>query len=152
MANCLRITRRQPRYLHRQGRWASFLYSGRLDALLYCYLARLFCQNRSFFFLGSQTIIFMLQVLSAFLQFLHLSRLLLLFLIHILMPMKKLIFRRLDHWVASHCICIKQIRYRNGSHWITGLLVIAPISYESDAVMGIVEATGGGGLVDSCWS
>ena len=150
--NCLRITRRQPEYLHCQGRW---LLSFIAEDWMLCLIVILyvsFVKIAHFFFLGSQTIIFTLQVLSAFLQFLHLSRLLLLFLIHILMPMKKLIFRRLDHWVASHCICIRQIRCRNGSYWITGLLVIAPISDESDAVMGIVEATGGGGLVDSCWS
>ena len=48
LASCLRIARRPPGYLHHQGRWASFLYHERLDALLDCYLACLFRQDRTF--------------------------------------------------------------------------------------------------------
>ena len=36
-------------YLRCQGRWALFLYYGRSGALLSCYLARLFHQDRAFF-------------------------------------------------------------------------------------------------------
>ena len=52
MANCLRIARRLPRYLHRRGRWASFLYYERLDALLDHYLAHLSRQDHAFSLLG----------------------------------------------------------------------------------------------------
>ena len=48
----LRISRRFPGYLHRQGQWASFLYRERLDALLDRYLAHLFCQDSAFSLLG----------------------------------------------------------------------------------------------------
>ena len=51
-ASCLRITRRLPGYLHSQGRWVSFLYHKRLDALLDRYLVRLFHQDRAFSLLG----------------------------------------------------------------------------------------------------
>ena len=47
--SCLRITHRLPGYLHRQGRWASFIYRERSSALLVCYLERLFRQDCSFF-------------------------------------------------------------------------------------------------------
>ena len=43
-----RIAHRLPGYLHRQGRWASFLYRERLDALLNRYLVRLFRQDHVF--------------------------------------------------------------------------------------------------------
>ena len=49
LASCLRTTRRLPEYLHRQGRWASFIYHERSGAFLVCYLARLFRQDCSFF-------------------------------------------------------------------------------------------------------
>ena len=47
--SCLRTTRRPLRYLRCQGRWTPFLYCGRSGALLGCYLARLFRQDRAFF-------------------------------------------------------------------------------------------------------
>ena len=52
LASCLRIARRLSGYLHHQGRWASFLYRERLDALLDFYLARLFRQDHAFSLLG----------------------------------------------------------------------------------------------------
>ena len=45
----LRIARHPLRYLRCQGRWAPFLYYGRLGALLGCCLARLFHQDHAFF-------------------------------------------------------------------------------------------------------
>ena len=48
LASCLRIARHLLGYLHRQGRWASFLYRERLYALLDCYLVRLFRQDCAF--------------------------------------------------------------------------------------------------------
>ena len=53
LASFLRTARRLPGYLHHQGRWASFLYRERLDALLDRYLARLFRQDRAFSLLGT---------------------------------------------------------------------------------------------------
>ena len=52
LASCLRIPRRLTGYLHHPGRWASFIYRERLDALLDRYLASLFCQDRAFSLLG----------------------------------------------------------------------------------------------------
>ena len=46
--NCLRIARCLSGYLHHRGRWASFLYRKRLDALLDPYLAHLSCQDHAF--------------------------------------------------------------------------------------------------------
>ena len=48
LASCLRIARHLSGYLHRQGRWGSFLYRERLDVLLDRYLTRLFHQDRVF--------------------------------------------------------------------------------------------------------
>ena len=56
-----------------------------------------FAKIESFFYLGLQSIFFKLQMFSTILQFSHLSYLLLLFLFHVLTPMNKLIFGRLDH-------------------------------------------------------
>ena len=54
LANCLRIARRLPGYLHCRGQWASFFfYRKRLDALLDHYLARLSRQDHAFSLLGS---------------------------------------------------------------------------------------------------
>ena len=53
LANCMKIARRIPGYLHRRGRWASFLYRKRLDALLDHYLVRLSRQDHAFSLLGT---------------------------------------------------------------------------------------------------
>ena len=50
--SCLRITLHSLGYLCCQGRWALFLYCGRLGVLLGCYLTRLFGQDQAFFQLG----------------------------------------------------------------------------------------------------
>ena len=47
--SCLRTTFRPLRYLRCQGQWTPFLYCGRSGALLGCYRARLFRQDRAFF-------------------------------------------------------------------------------------------------------
>ena len=52
LASCLRIARHLPGYLHRQGRWASFLYREQLDALLDSYLVCLFRRDHAFSLLG----------------------------------------------------------------------------------------------------
>ena len=49
LASCLRTTHHLSGYLHRQGRWASFLYRKQTGALPDRYLARLFRQVRAFF-------------------------------------------------------------------------------------------------------
>ena len=48
LASCTSVARRLSGYLHHQGRWPSFLYRERLDALLDLYLACLFRQDRIF--------------------------------------------------------------------------------------------------------
>ena len=52
LARCPRIACRLSGYLHRQGRWASFLYRELLDALLDRHLVSLFSQDRAFSLLG----------------------------------------------------------------------------------------------------
>ena len=52
LASCLRIACRLSGYLHRQGRWAYFLYRELRDALFDCYLAHLFRQDGAFSLLG----------------------------------------------------------------------------------------------------
>ena len=124
LASYLRTTRCLLGYLHRQGRWAPFLYRERSGALLDCYLAFSFTKIVPFFYMGPKTIVFMLQVFSAILQFHHLPCLLFIFLLYLLIPMKELI----------------------------GLLVIATVSDESNVERGTVRAIGGKGLLEIRWS
>ena len=72
LVSYLRTTRRLSGYLHRQGRCVPFLYSKRSGALLERYLALLFRQDHTFFYMGLQMIVFTLQMFSAILQFPHL--------------------------------------------------------------------------------
>ena len=120
MANFLRIARRLPGYQHRRGQWAPFLYRERLDALLDHYLVCLSRQDLAFSLLGPvddhfhATVARLVPIIPSFVC------LLLLFLLHISTPMKKLIFWRMDHWVASHCTCVRRIRRGEGnrrSYW-----------------------------------
>ena len=116
LASCLRITRHPLRYLCCQGRWALFLYCGQLGLCLAAIWHVFFAKIAHFFNLGSQTVVFPLQMFDAILQFPHPSCLLFLFLLHVLTPMKKLIFGRLNHRVSSHCTCVRRIRCRYGNH------------------------------------
>ena len=116
LASCPRTNRRVLGYLHCPGLWSPLFYHERLGALLYCCLTRLFHQDRVFFLPRPQTIFFTLQMFIAILQFPYMSCLLLQFLLHVLKLVKKLIFGRLDHRVASHCTCVKRIRCGEGNH------------------------------------
>ena len=120
LASCLRIARRPLGYLRCQVRWAPFPYYGRSGALLNYFFARLFAKIVPFFYLGQQKIVLTLQMFNAILQFPHLSCLLLLFLLHVLTSMKKLVFRGLDHQVVGHCSYVRRIRCEEGnlrSYW-----------------------------------
>ena len=111
LENCLKMG-----YLHRQERWASFLYREQLDALFDHYLARLSRQVHTFSLLGTADDHFHAAGAQR-VPVIPLFVLLLMFLLHILTPMKKLIFRQFDHWVASHCTGVRRIRHREGNRW-----------------------------------
>ena len=78
-----------------------------------------FAKIVSFLYLGLETIVFKLQVLSLILQFPHLPCLFLP-LLHILTPMQELVLRRLNHRIARHCSCVRRIKCQEGnrrSYW-----------------------------------
>ena len=106
-------------YIVRDDGLLSFIASGRVPYLTVV-LHISFAKITPFLYLGSQTIVFELQMFNVILQFPHLPCLLLMFLLHVLTPMKELIFGRLDHRVVGHCNCVRQSRFGKGncrSYW-----------------------------------
>ena len=107
-------------YLHHQGQWLLSLVSHGQVLFLSCIWHVSLAKSVSFLYLGPKTIVFTLQVLNTILQLLHLPYLFHLLLFHILTLMHELVLGRLNHRIARHCNCVRQIRRGEGnrqSYW-----------------------------------